>query len=233
MNDRTNGGPNDTVIVVTGAEPLPPRAVAAIPDGAIVLAADGALDHALAAGLLPAAVIGDLDSVSTEALAWAEANATVQRHPMDKDRTDTELALAAAADLVPRHLVLVSGGGDRLDHTLAAIGALGARSLTSIPRIDGWWGDDRLTVLHGPGRTRLDVTPDQTVSLIALHGECSGVSIDGVRWPLDHDVVGPAVGLGVSNVATGNVVDVSLTHGVLTIFIHDRDHDQDQQLEVT
>jgi len=212
---------NDIVIVVTGAAPLAPRAIDSIPDGAIILAADGALDHALAAGLTPAALVGDLDSVSAEGLEWAESNATIERHPPDKDHTDTELALATAADLNPRRLTLISGGGDRLDHTFAAIGALGASSLTSIPEIDGWWGDQRIAVLHGPGRARLDVTADTTISLLALHGDCSGVSIDGVRWPLERADLASSVGLGVSNLTTGETVDVSLTAGVLTIFIND------------
>jgi thiamine pyrophosphokinase len=210
---------NDIVIVVTGAAPLPRRAVDAIPTGAIVLAADGALDHALAAGLAPAGLVGDLDSVSADGLAWAEEHSTIQRHPPDKDHTDTELALATAADLNPQHLTLISGGGDRIDHTFAAIGALGASSLTSIPTIDGWWGDQRLAVVHGPGRARLGVVPGSTISLLALQGACSGVSIGGVRWPLDRADLGAAVGLGVSNEATGDTVDVSVNAGVLTVFV--------------
>lgn len=210
---------NDIVIVVTGAAPLPERAVAAVPTGSIVIAADGALDFALAAGLAPAALVGDLDSVSADGLAWAEAHATIQRHSPDKDRTDTELALATAADLDPQHLTLISGGGDRLDHTFAAIGALGASSLTSIPTIDGWWGDRRLAVVHGPGRARIEAGAGTTVSLLALHGPCSGVSVDGVRWPLDRADLGAVVGLGVSNEATADVVDVSVNAGVLTVFV--------------
>jgi thiamine pyrophosphokinase len=215
---------NDIVIVVTGAAPLPRPAVEAVPPGSIVLAADGALDHALAAGLVPAALVGDLDSVSPDGLAWAEAHATVQRHPPDKNQTDTELALATAVDLDPQRLMLISGGGDRLDHTVAALGALGARSLTSIPEIDGWWGEQRLAVLHGPGRTRLELSPGTIISLLAMHGPCSGVSIDGVRWPLHRAELGSVVGLGVSNVATADVVDVSVNVGVLTIFISTPDH---------
>jgi thiamine pyrophosphokinase len=213
---------NDIVIVVTGAAPLCGRALSEIPVGAVVFAADGALDHALAAGLTPTALIGDLDSVSTDGLEWATSNATVDRHPRDKDHTDTELALAGAVDLDPRRLLMVSGGGDRLDHTFAAIGALGAPSLTSISVIDAWWGDHRLAVLHGPGRRRLEPPIGTTISLLALHGTCTGVSIDGVRWPLDHADLDPTVGLGVSNRTTADDVEISLTAGVLTVFIDDR-----------
>jgi thiamine pyrophosphokinase len=53
----------ETVVVITGAAPLAARAVAAVPAGAVLIAADGGLDHALAAGLTPSVLIGDLDSI--------------------------------------------------------------------------------------------------------------------------------------------------------------------------
>ena len=211
---------NETVIVVTGAAPLDPDAVAEVPHDAIVLAADGALDHALAAGLTPARLVGDLDSVSPEGLAWAQHHATIAQHDPDKDHTDTELALAMAADLDPGRLVLLSGGGDRLDHSLAALGALGNPILTSIPAIDGWWGDQRFHVLHGPGTLELEVEVGGIVSLLATHGAAKSVTITGVEWPLDRDDLGPLVGHGVSNVATEEHVTIRLSRGVLTVFIH-------------
>ncbi len=207
----------DTVVVVTGAAPLSSAMVAEVPAGAVIIAADGALDHALAAGLEPTMLVGDLDSVSDEGRAWAEANATIERHDPDKDHTDTELALARAADLNPTHLLMLSGGGDRLDHTIAAIAALGHPSLTSIPTIDGRWGDQPVTVLHGPGRTTLDPPVGTTISLLALHRRCTGVSIAGVRWPLDGADLDPGVSLGVSNETTATPVDVAVSAGVLTI----------------
>lgn len=211
---------NETVVVVTGAAPLDSDAVAHLPAGAIVLAADGGLDHALAAGLTPAGLVGDLDSVSAEGLAWAEAHATIQRHDPAKDRTDTELALTMAATFQPARLVMIAGAGDRLDHTLAAIGALGASELTSIPTIEGWWGDEHFHVVHGPGQLDLDVVVGATISLLATHGPCAGVTITGTEWPLDHADLPAAVGLGVSNVATEPTVAISLTGGIVTVFAH-------------
>lgn len=211
---------NDIVIVVTGAEPLHADVVAQVPQDAIVLAADGALDHALAAGLTPAGLVGDLDSISPDGLAWAQRHATIAQHDPDKDQTDTELALGVAVDFAPRRLVLLSGGGDRLDHLLAAIGALGHPSLTGVPDIDGWWGDQRFHVLHGPGKLLLDVEAGAVVSLLATHGEARGVTVTGVRWPLDDAVLAPLVGHGVSNEVVEEHVEIRVHHGVLTVFVH-------------
>jgi thiamine pyrophosphokinase len=206
------------VVVVTGAAALPVAAVAAIPHAAVVIAADGALDHALAAGLTPAGLVGDLDSVTKAGLTWAKAHATIDRHPADKDRTDTELALRMAANLNPDRLIMI-GAGDRLDHQLAAIGALGQPSLTHVPIIEGWWGPQHLLVVHGPGQGTVQVAVGTTVSLLALHGPCEGVSISGVRWPLANAELAPLVGHGISNLATAERVDVRVSTGVLTLIV--------------
>jgi thiamine pyrophosphokinase len=209
------------VVVVTGAAALPAAGLAAIPSGAVIIAADGALDHALAAGLEPAGLVGDLDSVSDAGLAWATAHATIDRHPPDKDRTDTELALRMAANLNPDRLILL-GDGDRLDHQLAAIGALGQLTLTSVPVIEGWWGRNRLRVVHGPGQAVLDdVAVGTTVSLLALHGPWTGVSISGVQWPLVGAELPPMVGHGASNLTTDERVELRVSSGVLTMIVNE------------
>jgi thiamine pyrophosphokinase len=207
---------NKTVVVITGADSIAPATAQRIPVDAVVIAADGALDHALAAGLVPAGLVGDMDSVSPAGLEWAARHATVERHDPDKDHTDTELALMVAADLKPARLILV-GAGDRLDHVLAAIGALGQPHLTSIPVIDAWWDEQWIRVLHGPGTTMLELTEGSTLSLLAMHGSCTGVTITGVRWPLEGADLAPLVGVGVSNVAVDEQVMIRVSTGVLTI----------------
>lgn len=210
---------NEHIVVVTGSAPIPAAVADGLPHEAIVLGVDAGFDHARAAGLRPYGLIGDLDSISADGLAWAEEHATISRHPADKDQTDTELALAFAAEMSPAHLTLV-GGGDRLDHTIAALAALGAPHLTSIPTIDGWWGEQHLDVLHGPGRRTLRLEPGSTLSLLAIGHRCRGVSISGVRWPLDDAELRPAAGLGVSNEVTDpdGAVVVSTADSVLTVF---------------
>ncbi len=212
---------NEHIVVVSGSAALDPHVVAALPDRAIVIAVDGGLDHARAAGLAPSGLVGDLDSISDAGLAWAEEHATIVRHPVDKNHTDTELALAFAADMAPNRLTLV-GAGDRLDHTITAVGALGHRSLTSIPHVDGWWNGQHVDVLHGPGSLELELVAGSMLSIVALHGPCSRVRLTGTKWTLDGVSLDPVVGWGVSNEVLDGAVTVRLSTGVLTIFDHPR-----------
>ncbi|MGI9054061.1 MAG: thiamine diphosphokinase [Ilumatobacteraceae bacterium] len=208
-----------TVVVVTGAAPLDGRAVAALPPDAVVVAADGGLDHALAADLEPSVLVGDLDSVSAIGLAWASEHTTVVRHPIDKAATDTELAIAHAASLGPDRIVLVAGQGDRLDHAVAALGALGAPELCDVGHLEAWWGSDQLRVVHGPGSTSLDLPAGTTFSVLAMHGPADGVIVDGARWPLTDHRLEPLVGLGVSNQIAKPPVTISVASGIVTVVV--------------
>lgn len=215
---------NEHIVIITGASPLGPEVVEHIPMDVQLLAVDGGLDHALAAGLHPTHLIGDLDSVTDDGLAWAARNASISRHPTDKDQTDTELALALAVTFDPERITLI-GGGDRLDHTIAGIGSLGALHLTSVPTLDGWWDGQHVRVVHGPGSATLTVVAGSTLSLLAVHGGCQNVTLQGTRWELEHFDLDPLVGVGVSNEIPGDPgsdrpveVQVTLSSGVLTIF---------------
>ena len=210
---------DEHIVIITGSRPISPATLAVIPAEAIVLGVDGGLDVALAAGLEPSGLIGDLDSVSAAGLEWAEAHATIARHPVDKEQTDTELALLFAADMQPARLTMI-GGGDRLDHSLAAIGALAMPSLTTVPILEAWWDGQHLDVIHGPSRRTLHLEPGSIVSLLALRERCDRVGITGVQWPLDGHRLAPMIGLGISNQVTDSngVVDVTVSSGVLTVF---------------
>lgn len=89
--------------------------------GDLVVAADGGTQHALAAGITPAHVIGDLDSLSPELHGMLNAAGTViHAHPPAKDETDLELALLWAVQQSDVTQIIVLGAlGGRPDQELA------------------------------------------------------------------------------------------------------------------
>ncbi len=206
--------------VVTGGGPLHPGAASAVGPGVFVIAADSGLDHALGAGLAPGLLVGDLDSLSCDGLDWArQRSVPIDEHPCDKDRTDTELALATALTMGATDIVLLGGGGDRLDHTIGAISSLGHPALASCHSVVAHWGDSLIVIVHGPRLVTVPAAVDATVSLLALHGAAHGVSITGARWPLADAVIQPGAGLGISNVCTADPLLVGVGSGVLTVVV--------------
>ena len=208
------------VVVVIGGGPLSPRALESVEPGAVVVAADSGLDHAVAAGLAPHHLVGDLDSISAAGRMWAYAHEiSIDEHPPAKDETDTELALALAATVAADGEVLLLGGaGDRLDHTLATVLALGRDDLAACRSVRAVLGDIELVVVHPGRRTVVAGDVGRTFSVLALHGPCTGVTVRGARWELFDAALAATEGRGVSNEMVGRVT-VEVTSGVLTVVL--------------
>lgn len=195
---------------------------------AVVIAADGGVDGALAAGLEPDLVVGDFDSISDAGRAWIEANGTrIDRHPPDKDDTDTALALQHAAVIaaergIDQLLVLSPHGTDRFDHLLGTLIALGDPSLGEFHAIElrlGSSGITRVHVVHPGHRIAIDAANGSVFSLLAMHGPCHGIDVTRARWPLHDASLLPGSTLGISNEASEVPVTIAVRDGVLSVVV--------------
>lgn len=188
-----------TAIIVIGGDPPPTLIVSVLPPERFVIAADSGYDHALALGLTVDLLVGDFDSISTAGLADArDRGVVIEEHSPDKDATDTELALLSAVERGFDQLIGIFGGGDRLDHALAALFAFAAPSLAG-RHVTLWWGDTRIVVLHDGDAAKPAGPPGEPFSLLPLHGPATGVDIVGARYPLTNANLAAGSSLGVSN----------------------------------
>lgn len=209
-------------VVVAGGPIRPPEPGRAFD---AVIAVDGGLDAALAAGWTPTHLVGDLDSITVGGARWVEARGLpIERHPRDKDATDTALALALIdrLDLVPGSDLLLVGGGtgaDRLDHVLGTLAALGDERLAAARSVTAVLGATVVHVVHPARPCAARVGAGRTFSVLALHGPCTGIHVEGARWPLADAALHGASTLGISNEAERDVVDLRVASGVLTVIV--------------
>ena len=206
------------VIVLAGGDTVDAAIRHLLPNDAAVIAADSGLALAPILGLTVDLVVGDLDSVDPDQLTAARAaGADVDRHPVDKDRTDLAIALDAAMTRSPARITVVGGHGGRLDHLLANAALFGAAAYADT-RIVARMGHATLTVVRG-GRpaTELSGTPGELVSLLAVHGAASSITTSGLRFPLDGQDLAAGSSQGVSNEFTGDRALVALQDGVLLV----------------
>jgi len=179
----------------------------------LTIAADSGLEHALALGCPVDLVVGDLDSADPAAVTRAERDgATVERHPADKDATDLELAIAAAQARGVAEVVVIGGGGGRLDHLLANALLLAAPAFADLD-VRARIGTADLSVVRTT--TSLPGRPGDLCSLLALGGAAVGVRTGGLRFPLHGETLHPGSTRGVSNQLTHSDASVSLDGGVL------------------
>ncbi len=207
------------VVVVIGGGPLSSRAVAEVLPDATIIAADSGLDHAVAIGLRPTILVGDLDSISAHGKMWAYAHELeIDQHPVDKGATDTELALTRAAATEADNLVMLGAAGDRFDHAIGTLAALGNPALARFETIQLVLDDTAIHVIH-PGRSvTIDLPQNTSFSLLALHGPCRGIDVTGARWPLADAALEPWSTRGVSNETTA-LLYIAVADGILTLVV--------------
>jgi thiamine pyrophosphokinase len=214
----------DQAVVIIGGPPPDARVLVRLPAGAEVIAADSGLDHARRLDLAVDLVVGDLDSVSDDALAWAaERHVPVERFPTDKDATDTELAIEAAVDRGARHVVVVTGAGAgaargerRLDHLLSVVLLLGQPRWSNVT-IEAWVGEAHVLRLAGPGRLVVPAERGETVSLLPIGGAAHGITTEGLRYALSGETLDAASSRGVSNVVDRPQPSITVERGTLLV----------------
>ncbi len=194
---------------IIGAGPFYGLPVAPAP-GDYVIAADGGYLHCREAGLVPDLLLGDFDSLDA-----LPGDTDVERFPVDKDDTDSMLAMKLGLEKGYRTFHLYGGTGGRMDHTLANLQGLaylarqGARGYLY----------DASYVFTALWNSSLDLPAREEgiFSVFALGETARGVSILGGRYPLEGGELSPFFPLGVSNHFEGRPVRVSVEKGCLLV----------------
>lgn len=158
-----------------------------------VVAADGGAAHCLEAGVVPDAVIGDMDSLQDAPLDGVPADRV---HTIaEQDSTDFDKALRN----IDAPLVLGVGfTGARLDHQLAVYNVLVRR-----PERQCIILSDTDIAFLCPPVLRLPLLPKTRVSLFPM-GLVEGTS-HGLKWPINGLTFTPDGRVGTSNEATGDI----------------------------
>ncbi len=147
-------------------------------EGDIIIAADSGYDTAKFFNIPVDLVIGDLDSTKF----FEEINRLAfKKSPMDKDESDTELAIKESISLGFNEYILIGGGGYRMDHLFSLYG-LFARYKPPI-----WWHTKYESLRRVCSFDRFsDVSIGQTVSFIPIRfNETVIVTAKQLAWPLN------------------------------------------------
>ena len=179
-------------------------------DGDYVIAADGGLAHLEKIGVFADLCVGDFDS-----LGHIPEHDNKICHPTEKDDTDTALALAEGMKRGYRDFVIYGGLGGRLDHTMANLhNCAGAADHGAVCWL---WGEGNAVCIFGDETDlSFEEGKEGLVSVFAID-RSTGVTIEGLKYPLDNACLTSTVPLGVSNEFTGESARISVGDGVLMV----------------
>ncbi len=215
------------VVIFAGGTVQPgTRVDAALLEADLIIAADSGAETALQYGHVPAVVVGDFDSLSIDTAALEAKGSTLVRAAVEKDETDTELAIQVALEHGATHITLLGAiGGARFDHTMANILLLAGIETVPMRIVDGpmmCW------LLRGPGSSVITGQNGDLLSIFPLTGEATGVRTHNLYYPLHGEILRFGRPRGVSNVLIGEQGEVALESGMLLV-IHTSIHELKEQ----
>ena len=178
----------------------------------LVLGVDGGSRYAGTLNVTIDAVIGDLDSLTVQEQKRFGSTKYIS-YPPEKDESDLELSLLYAKEQGAGEIIMVGAMGGRIDMTIANILLL-AHTNFSTCRIEFWHGEQTGRPVKPPGEA-ISGQPGDTVSLIPLGGDASGITTQGLKYALNDAVLTFGSSRGVSNLMTGQSAHVRLLHGQL------------------
>lgn len=181
------------------------------------IAADRGYEKALEADITPSLLVGDFDSIS-QFPATTDGNVNVIRHPVEKDYSDTHLALEEGIKLGYTDFHIYGAlGGDRFSHSLSNIQTLCTMKSKNISAtIIGM--QEQLYLLENENIT-LSPPIGSSFSVFSLSDTAMGVSIEGAKYHLDDATLTNTHPVGLSNESVENLITISVRRGYLLVVL--------------
>jgi thiamine pyrophosphokinase len=204
--------------VVVAHGDVDPRDRAHLEGADLIVAADGGTLALERWGVVPHAIVGDLDSLGMErAVEYGERGVTVVPYSPEKDESDLELAIDYATEAKADELVLLGIlGGARFDHELANTLLIAADEYRG-RRMRAVRGDVTMRALHGGYQLELEGAAGDLVTLLAVRGDAEGVRTERLRYALVGETLSFGVARGLSNLVMSAGASVACDRGVLLV----------------
>ena len=216
MIPSSNTKEGNDAIILSGSPAFDHLSIILLPqsiwDKAFVIAVDKGLEYAAENNLRVDLIVGDFDSVPPEILQQYP-NIPIESYPVDKNRSDTEIAIDYALNRGFSRIFCMNMIGGRLDHDLF-------NKLVLFKHPGKIWliSSQGTMVALLPNTLYTFALPKKTTfSLIPLT-PCTRVVLSGCEYPL-HQVDLEFSTLTLSNVSLGNVT-IQFQSGNLLLFVN-------------
>jgi thiamine pyrophosphokinase len=215
-----NAMQNENILIVVGGELDDSFARQWMEDHSFarVIACDRGMEFFYRSGLQPDLILGDFDSADESVLDYFSGHQVQwQQFPPEKDWTDTELALAHALEQKPREIHILGATGGRLDHLMGNIALLsqGVQAGVQVFLIDP---RNRIRMIDRPMYLSKKEQFGAYVSLIPWGGPVTGLTLEGMKYPLENATLTGDTTRGISNEIAADMAHISFAGGRLLVF---------------
>lgn len=203
------------VIFLNGDKPNKNRVNRILKKTDTIICADGGAKHVSAFGLQPDLIIGDQDSLPTTLIKkFQKTRVEFIKHPVDKDQTDSELAIDYALTHGFSEIVVFGMLGDRIDHVLGSLFFLTFHSEHMTVRVITNTQD--IYVLKN-SEVVLKGKKGDYISLLPMTDAKNNVTTQGLAYQLYNDTLPFGKTLGISNQFSKNKATITVSKGTLLV----------------
>jgi len=207
----------DKRIVIFANGDVDPQALESIRQDDFILCADGGALNAVRLGLTPDVVLGDFDSLSDEILEdFRQQGITIVKYPIEKDKTDLELAMDYAIDMGTNEIMVFTALGGRMDQMLGNV-LLATHDKYRSARIIFISGSQTGFILRDEDKLEHYGMSGDILSVIPLSLKVHIKALHGVVWPIDQQVLEFGSSLSLSNRFAENVVNIAVKEGICLV----------------
>ncbi|HCA68927.1 MAG TPA: thiamine diphosphokinase [Lachnospiraceae bacterium] len=163
-------------------------------------------------------IVGDFDSVSEHILQkYKDSIVPIKTFPMEKDKTDTQIAIEMALSHKAASIHLIGATGSRLDHTLANLHLLLLPLEKQVPAciLDT---NNKIYLKRESFTLQRKKQHGTYVSFLPFHSDVYGLTLEGFKYPLDRIHLAAGESLCISNEIVEEEAIVSFTKGILAVF---------------
>lgn len=179
-----------------------------------IVCADNGYAMCLAKGVVPDAIVGDMDSIE-DIIETIPDSVKIERYSADKNETDGELALKYLIHQGYDRINIYGADGGRLDHVVGNVSLmyqafqLGVRAVIKTNRCDMYFVNSFFE--H---HTQIG----DLISIVPYSNEVHILSTEGLKYPIVDKRISKGATLGISNVATAESVSVHVIGGEALVF---------------
>ena len=186
------------------------RDVSGLVRDALVLCADGGIHRAQQMGVAVDIFIGDGDSVQNNAPVCSCA--TMIQLPTQKDETDTMACVQYALQQGYQELHLLCCTGGRIDHFLSNLFILEyCANRNAVAMLHDDWNEISFLAAGTYEIDRDDRYP--YLSIVAIDEMVQGVTLEGLKYPLENGTLRREFALGVSNEFIDKIARITIGNG--------------------
>lgn len=204
---------SSTVIIADGNFPVHEIPLGYLSKASVIVCCDGSAGNSVNAGFIPDAIVGDMDSLSTD-LAKRFSDRIYADH--NQETNDLTKAVLWCSQSGYSDIVIVGATGKREDHTVGNISLLAEYSRYVNVRMV----TDTGIFFPFNKSCKIDTFPGQQVSVFSINPETE-ITSAGLRYPLIRKKL-KNWWEATLNEATGNVVELEFEGGLVIVFLTHR-----------